>query len=446
MVTTTIKNNLEDKIIFGEDKLPTVCRIYTIPFESGNSIEDDTYLYIKDRYSFEQIDEKLFLSYLNNSGKKYGDISICKVKKLAYGPRGIQADSGQNLKVSSSSSTESVLENTGETLIKTISFSDFVKIGNKSKGFKVCILYCNSFSAPIVKIKSIYQYNIDLKKFKYGFDICNLSEGKLKYNSHYSKIDIEEKKVKKSFGIANYTIDRMVSDIASKVPDEYIETDKNGLVTLYKNFDTGISLENGIIYFKNHPIANHITNNNNYRLDHKDRNHDFEINYYNIDGYKDTIFVIIHDDTDAVTLFLYKNKVYYAGYYCFNAYVASCYDFIDYDENMIIDLLKEKGLNCAFNCEVFKPVVTCYSTCTIGGSGTEVNSIATNTQNRKNSSQTEKDGIIYYNDGLTSAEIDIKSNSIINFASSYYTRDDCYIRTIFGVPVRKVTNIKKGEK
>ena len=84
MVTTTIKNNLEDKIIFGEDKLPTVCRIYTIPFESGNSIEDDTYLYIKNRYSFEQIDEKLFLSYLNNSGKKYGDISICKVKKLAF--------------------------------------------------------------------------------------------------------------------------------------------------------------------------------------------------------------------------------------------------------------------------------------------------------------------------------------------------------------------------
>ena len=34
MNTTTIKNNLEDKIIFGEDKLPTVCRIYTIPFES----------------------------------------------------------------------------------------------------------------------------------------------------------------------------------------------------------------------------------------------------------------------------------------------------------------------------------------------------------------------------------------------------------------------------
>ena len=389
MVTTTIKNNLEDKIIFGEDKLPTVCRIYTIPFESGNSIEDDTYLYIKNRYSFEQIDEKLFLSYLNNSGKKYGDISICKVKKLAFGPRGIQADSGQNLKVSSSSSTEFVLDNTGETLIKTISFSDFVKIGNKSKGIKVCILYCNSFSAPIVKIKSIYQYNIDLKKFKYGFDICNLSEGKLKYNSHYSKIDIEEKKVKKSFGIANYTIDRMVSDIASKVPDEYIETGKNGLVTLYKNFDTGISLENGIIYFKNHPIANHITNNNNYRLDHKDRNHDFEINYYNIDGYEDTIFVIIYDGTDAVTLFLYKNKVYYAGYYCFNAYVASCYDFIDYDENMIIDLLKEKGLNCAFNCEVFKPVVTCYNTCTIDNtSGTTVNSIGTNTQNRKNSSQT----------------------------------------------------------
>lgn len=441
MNTTTIKNNLEDKIIFGEDKLPTVCRIYTIPFESGNSIEDDTYLYIKNRYSFEQIDEKLFLSYLNNSGKKYGDISICKAKKLAFGPRGIEADSDQNLKVSSSSSTESVLENTGETLIKTISFSDFVKIGSKSKGIKVCILYCNSFSAPIVKIKSIYQYNIDLRKFKYGFDklkygfdICNLSEGKLKYNSHYSKIDIEEKKIKKSFGIANYTIDRMVSDIESKVPDEYIETGKNGLVTLYKNFDTGISFENGIIYFKNHPINN---NNNIYRLDHKDRNHDFEIDYYTIDGCEDTKSVIIHNDTDTVTLFLYKNKVYYAGY---NNCVASCYDFIDYDENMIINLLKEKCLNC----EVFKPVVSCYNHCTVDTSGT-ANIISTNTQNRKNSYQIEKGGIIYYNDGLTNAEIDIESNSIINFASSYYTRDNCYIRTIFGIPVRKVANIKKGE-
>lgn len=475
------KEILENKIIFGDVNSPIVCKIFTLDLRNKEIIEsDENYLLCNSRTDIQLISKDSFYNWL---GKIYSNLKDgldfsgpyfkCHKRIKKFGKKINEIDDNKTIDLQiTASKTKSVENNNDNTVTaKTISISDNLELVN-CKTLKVCVLYCNSYSAPIIKIKSLYQYKKDLKRNDFGFDIFNLSEDKLKYNSHFSKVKMEEKIIKKSSydDFAPYTIDKMVADCKYSIRDEYILLNDDGTVDTYLNRNTHILKEKGKTYYRNCIISPLITDTTKKTLikEEKSKMHEKEFTFklflvgsLVIDGkisYDYTVLnlVVLNNDNNHITsnlyLYLYKDKLYFVQIdleegKSINQYhhIYNFYNFIDFSANYSQLNLNNVyyDINCSKKYDLF-----CYSAYDNSADNCRMDISLMNIENsvdnfRYSASPLES----IYTDPYSAFIFDKSTKEFEKFKSNFYTKDTLYIRDKFGIPLYPASNLKniKGE-
>ena len=336
-----IKKELEEKvsktIIFGNKDNPAYCEIYTFPNDSES---DSIILSIKKDGSINELNHLP----LNNS-----DVKIVKCKRINIQKKKDQ--SKNNLKIKSSTKLPNG---------KVLSSNDIITLRKNQEKVKVCILYVNGNTNPIVKIKSIYRYNKDLGKYKYGFNLDNLIENNLLYNSHLSKINIEEEGKDTLHDVQILSVSSIVNSLNFR--NEYIEKNDQGLILKYRNYDTKISMEldkklRQNVFFKDVQITNF-------------RKGDFVKDVWeNLNGrrieklsYEKSGYTIIRITETPIKIqkfeiLLYKNKLLKVDYFGPNQSFIKVFDLenFDFDEILKLDLIGVYKLFSTKNC------ITCSS-------------------------------------------------------------------------------------
>lgn len=301
---------------------------------------------------------------------------------------------------------------------------------------KICILYVHSASIPIIKIKYLDQFEKDLESFEFGFDITNLTEENLIFNSHLSRVSIEEKKIKTTKDIPMFNVDSMTSNIKSCTRNEEIIKDENGNIIKYINHDTNINAikkgDSWIVKFKDVTIflskcfGTFRRSKSTY-----DDNGDTIIDKSDYDsGY--TIINYFNNGKIILSLYFFIEKLFLTVSYPFaEKTICKIYDFIEVDQSNF------EVLNNLDN--YYNPVIIS----TVDSDDTTYSDIhfkLCSSDIFKNSANEFACAIFgsktYYQDNISSFKITNEDGKELTskFNSNLLEPEEVYMRDMFGIP------------
>lgn len=445
MTELEIKKRLEKRIIFGDNNSdPVTCFIYTVNLQRIMSV--GKFMFLSSDYkkigvinmdTFKEIKYWCLVDEAFNDYEDYVELPFSE-KDRNYSVNfsnskliGIKSKPIDVLTVESSLKITTKISDY-EIEEKMIYSKDNIK--NIEDGtVKICILYVHSASIPIIKIKSLDQFEKDLESFEFGFDITNLNEENLIFNSHLSRVSIEEKKIRITKDIPMFNVDSMASNIKSYTRNEEIIKDENGNIVKYINHDTGINGikkdDSWIVNFKDVTIfpsscfgkSSKSTYDDNGATIIEKTEYDYGytiINYFN--------------NGISLTLYFFDGKLFLAVSYPFvEKTIYKIYDFIEVDQSNF------EVLNNLDN--YYNPVIIT----TVDSDDTTYSDIhfkLCSNDNFKNSANEFDCAIFgsktYYQDNLSSFKITNEEGKELTseFNSNLFEPEEVYMRDMFGIP------------
>lgn len=449
-----IKNRLEEKIIFGDDTNPVTCLIYTLDLKQGAgstvSLQGSDCKKIKviNMDTLIEEDNKNSVELLFTEVDRFYTVSFRKSKMI-----NIKTKYSNNLKIEASLKVFTKISDS-EIETKSINCNDILE--NINENIKVCVLYVHSASVPIIKIKSLDQFNKDLESFEYGFDITNLSEENLIYNSHYSRVTIEEKKIKTTKDIPMFNIDSMSSQIKDNIINEEFIRDKDGNIIMYINHDTGISaykednfekvyLNDILIYPLDDCFGNII--NSKTISENIFENNKIELVENKYDSGYSTIIQIINQSPKYAYCF-YKNKLFMIIDFFERGSICYIYNFIEYD--VLSDLSSKSNKFELLTGSLANPFIISKVF------GNEISFKLNSNSKNKNEANEFINSLyfnagleIYYSDNLSYFSINNRSDiekSSPKFRSAIFKPEEVFIRNRFGIPVKSFKELLEDNK